>query len=403
MLRNTQREEIRAKMAQALKDNDTEAYAAAFDQMLDEMKAEMQADVARQIEENTAAQDNRILADRGVRQLTSAERDYYNSFLEAVKSSRPRQAIENLDKALPLTVVQAVFEDLRQNHPLLSVIDFTYVPYGMRVLLNGSDTPMATWGDLCDPITEELTAGFDVIDATQQKLSAYIQVCASGLEVGPEWIDRYVREYLAEAFSNGLEAAIISGTGKKQPIGMDRDLEGEVVLGEYPQKTAVEVTKLDIATLGGMIGALAAGHSIIDPILVVNSGDYYTKIAPWSLKQINGSFVESLPFGIKVIPSQFVTANSAIIGLAHRYFAAIGVANNGRIEYSDEFAFLDDVRTYKIKGYANGMPKDNSSFGLLDISDLAAPVLDVNIVNTDLDVHVTNAEDDPVNTKEVPA
>lgn len=394
MLRNTQREEIRAQMAQALKDNDTEAYAAAFDQMLDEMKAEMQADVARQIEENTAAQDNRILADRGVRQLTSAERDYYNSFIEAVKSSRPRQAIENLDKALPITVVQAVFEDLRQNHPLLSVIDFTYVPYGMRVLLNGSDTPMATWGDLCDPITEELTAGFDVIDATQQKLSAYIQVCASGLEVGPEWIDQYVREYLREAFANGLELAIISGTGKKMPIGMDRDLEAAIVDGEYAQKDAVEITKLDIATLGGALGAIAAGHSIIDPILVVNSGDYYSKIAPWTLQQINGSFVEALPFGIKVIPSQFVTADSAILGLAHRYFAAIGIANNGRIEYSDEFAFLDDVRTYKIKGYANGMPKDNTAFILLDISDLAAPKFEA-------DVTIVNTDENPVPTQEV--
>lgn len=394
MLRNSQREEIRAQMAQALQNNDTEAYAAAFDQMLDEMKVEMQADVARQIEENKVAQDNRILADRGVRQLTSAERDYYNSFIEAVKSSRPRQAIENLDKALPITVVQAVFEDLRQNHPLLSVIDFTYVPYGMRVLLNGSDTPMASWGDLCDPITEELTAGFDVIDATQQKLSAYIQVCASGLEVGPEWIDRYVREYLAEAFANGLEYAIITGTGKKMPIGMDRDLEGEVVLGEYPQKDASEITKLDIATLGALVGGIAAGHSIIDPILVVNSGDYYTKIAPWALQQINGTFVEALPFGIKVIPSQFVTADSALIGLAHRYFAAIGIANNGRIEYSDEFAFLDDVRTYKIKGYANGMPKDNGSFILLDISDLVPPKFEA-------DVNVVNTEDAPVLTQEV--
>lgn len=391
MLRNTQREEIRAQMAQALKDNDSEAYAAAFDQMLEQMKVEMKEDVARQIEESRTEQDNRILAGRGVRQLTSAERDYYNSFLEAARSSRPRQAIENLDKALPITVVQAVFEDLRQNHPLLSVIDFTYVPYGMKVLLNGSDTPMATWGDLCDPITEELTAGFDVIDATQQKLSAYIQVCASGLEVGPEWIDRYVREYLAEAFSNGLELAIISGTGKKQPIGMDRDLEAAIVDGEYAQKTATPITKLDLATLGSAIGTLAAGHSIIDPILVVNSGDYYSKVAPWVLQRINGSFVEALPFGIKVIPSQFVEPDSAIIGLAHRYFAAIGIANNGRIEYSDEFAFLDDVRTYKIKGYANGMPKDNGSFGLLDISGLEAPAIDVHVVNT---------EDDPVNTKE---
>ena len=392
MLRNTQHDEVRAKMAQALKDNNTEAYAESFDQLLDLMKAEMQADVARQMEENRQAEDKRILADRGVRQLTSEERAYYQALIEAAKSSKPRQAIENLDKALPITTIQAVFEDLRANHPLLSVIDFNYVPYGMRVLLNGAEAPIATWGDLCDPITQELTAGFDVIDATQQKLSAYIQVCASGLEVGPEWIDRYVREYLAEAFANGLEAAIISGTGKKMPIGMDRDLEGEVVLGEYPQKDSAAVTDLSLSTLGGLVAGLAAGRAVVDPILIVNNQDYYGIVAPSITHFVNGAYVEAMPFGIKVIPSQCVTTGSAILGLAHRYFASIGIANNGRIEYSDEFAFLDDVRTYKIKGYANGMPKDNDAFILLDISDVVIPPINVNVVNT---------EDAPVLTQEV--
>lgn len=397
MLRtDNQREEIRAKMAQALKDNDSEAYAAAFDQMADAITNTIREEMDSRIAEQTAEQDNKVLASRGVRQLTSAERDYYNAFLEAVRSSKPRQAIENLDKALPITVIQAVFEDLRANHPLLSKIDFNYVPFGFKVLLDGSDLPLATWGDFCDPITQELTASWDVIDATQQKLSAYIQVCSSGLEVGPEWIDQYVREFLREAFANGLEAAIICGTGKKQPIGMDRDMEGEVVNGEYPQKSATAITDLSPATLGSVIAAVAAKgdgfRAKIDPIMIVNTGDYYAKVGPLCLTLVNGAYVQALPFGLEIIPSQFVEPNSAILGLAHRYFAAIGLANEGRIMYSDEFAFLDDVRTYKIKGYANGMPKDNDAFVLLDIENVAALPINVNVVNT---------EDAPVLTQEV--
>lgn len=48
----------------------------------------------------------------------------------------------------------------------------------------------------------------------------------------------------------------------------------------------------------------------------------------------------------------------------------IGTAQAGKLETSDEFAFLDDNRTYKIKLYGNGQPKDNNAFQVLDITGL---------------------------------
>ena len=46
------------------------------------------------------------------------------------------------------------------------------------------------------------------------------------------------------------------------------------------------------------------------------------------------------------------------------------MAKNGKIEYSDEYRFLEDERVYLIKLYAHGFALDNNAFQVLDIKDL---------------------------------
>ena len=77
-----------------------------------------------------------------------------------------------------------------------------------------------------------------------------------------------------------------------------------------------------------------------------------------------------LPYPASIIQVSALPRGEAIIGMAKRYFAAAGTATDGRIEFSDHAKFAEDKRLYIIKAYANGMPKDNNSFLLLDISDL---------------------------------
>ena len=56
------------------------------------------------------------------------------------------------------------------------------------------------------------------------------------------------------------------------------------------------------------------------------------------------------------------------------------MAREGRIEYSDQYQFLEDNRVYLIKLYANGFPMDNNSFLVLDISGLIPATLQVTTV-----------------------
>ena len=118
-----EKEAIVQKMNQAITDNNAEAFQAAFVELCDKI----QESVIQEAREIVEEADKRVLAERGVHQLTSKEKEYYQKVIEAMKSQNPKQAIENLDVVMPFTIVDRVFEELTTNHPLLSKIQFVSV------------------------------------------------------------------------------------------------------------------------------------------------------------------------------------------------------------------------------------------------------------------------------------
>ena len=370
-----------------MKNGDEEAFAAAFTQLTDMLRGSVLAEAKGSVQ----SADNQILAGRGVRVLTSEEKRYYEKVIEALKSQNPQQALTLIDEQLPKTVIDAVFEDIREAHPLLDVINFQSTGVLTEIIVSTLDgRHMATWGKLCDEITKELSAGFAVIDLKQKKLSAFIPVCKAMLEVGPEWIDRYVRAILAEAIANGLEEAIIDGNGIDEPTGMRRNPNGALdPVNGYPVLTPVQVTEITPESYGEIISGLAVGpnnlyRNISEVILVVNPVDYFQKIIPAvTVRAADGTYVERFPFPTRVIQSVHVPQNEAIIGLGDRYFIGLGTGKGGKIEYSDHYRFLEDERVYMIKLYGNGRPLDSTSFKRLDITNLEPAVQKVEVSNID--------------------
>jgi hypothetical protein len=109
-------------------------------------------------------------------------------------------------------------------------------------------------------------------------------------------------------------------------------------------------------------------------ILVVNPADYFTKIMPaTTLLTPNGQYVSGvLPFPTDIIQSVGVPSGKAVLGIAKKYFMGVGTGRGGKLEYSDEYKFLEDLRTYKIKFYGTGRPYDINAFAYLDISNLGS-------------------------------
>lgn len=383
------RDDVRVHLMQALSDNDKDAYNQAFDDMLSCIEADIMQKRDSDLDEIREEADRKVLAQRGVRQLTSEERKYYQKFSEAARSANPKQALLNADLALPITVMDAVFDELQTSHPLLSAIDFVNTTGITEMIMSENGEQMAQWGKLCDNIVKELLAGFTTVNMTLLKLSAFIPVCKAMLDLGPEWLDNFVRQVLYEALANGLEYGIVSGNGNDQPIGMDRQVGDDVTVtgGVYPEKSPVAVNDFQPATVGRLLSLLAvdpAGkpRTLRDVILVVNPQDYYQNVMPaTTVMAPDGTYRNDvLPYPMQVIQSLALPRGKAILGIAYKYFAGAGMSREGRIEYSDHYQFLEDDRVYLIKLYANGFPMDNNAFLVLDISGLTPATLRVTTV-----------------------
>ena len=373
------RDDVRARLMQALSDNDKDAYNQAFNDMILCIENDIGQKHAESVDEIREEADRKVLAQRGVRQLTSEERQYYQKFAEAARSKNPKQALMDADLILPKTVLNAVFDELQTRHPLLSAIQFTNTTGITEMVMSQNGEQMAQWGKLCDDIVKEVLAGFSTVNMTLLKLSAFLPVCKSMLDLGPVWLDDFVRQVLYEALANGLEYGIATGNGNDQPIGMDRQVgEGVTVTGGvYPEKAPVAVSDLQPFTVGRLLSLMAvdpAGkpRTLRDIILVVNPQDYYQKVMPaTTVMSMDGTYRNDvMPYPMRVIQSLALPRGKAILGIAYKYFAGAGMSRDGRIEYSDHYQFLEDDRVYLIKLYANGFPMDNNAFLVLDISGL---------------------------------
>lgn len=386
------KQELMANLSKAMQSEDEGAIAQAFTDFAESVQQSVLEDV--KLYQQTA--DKEILAKRGIHQLTQKEMTFYQGIIDAMKSDNVRQAFSDINIAFPETVIDNVIADIKAEHPLLNIINFQNTTVLTKIVVNKKGIQLAKWGALGSAISQELEGALGKIDLTLCKLTAFMPISKDMLAVGPEWIDAYVRATLSEAIAHALEKAIVTGTGKDEPIGMDRDVSDSVSIsgGVYPKKTAKKITNLSPKTYGELLSILATDP--VDPtgkktrtvdsvVLIVNPKDYFTKVMPATTVQAtDGSYKNNVfPFPTTAIQSSGVDEGSAIIGLPKKYFMGIGAGSNGgKIEYSDEYKFLDDERVYINKLYGNGRALDNNAFILLDISKLEAATIPVTVQGT---------------------
>lgn len=368
---NQEKTDILAKLSESVKSGDSEAMAAA----MNEWQQFVEKSIMEQATGVVEATDRSILAARGVRQLTTEETKFYNDF---ISSAKQEGVITNITSVLPETVIDSVMEDMKKEHPLLDLIDFTPTGAAIKWVLNNQASQTATWDELNTPITTKLTGAVEVVNLTLCKLTAYMYCTEDMLDLGPQWVDAYCRAVLADALAVGLETAIVDGNGLNQPVGMTRNFTSSLNPSTgYPRKSAVSVTSLDPAAYGALIADLAKDRlnqprSVSRVLLVVNPADYFTKVMPaTTILTQGGTYMHDvLPFPTDIVQSVAVPSGHAAIGIAKNFFMGLGTSKGGKLEGSDEYKFVEDLRTYKIKLYGNGRPKDINSFLYLDISNL---------------------------------
>ena len=410
MLRkNSMITEATAALQAAFNAEDTtpEVMQGAFEQFAQAIAATVQADF------ESANGDRNILAQRGFRQLTAEETKYYQALIDAGKSKNPVQTYAGLlsDKVMPTTTIEDVYKDLLAEHPLLAKINFQSVQYMTRWILNDHSVQTAVWGAVNSQIAQQITSAFRTVEITQCKLSAYAVIEKDMLDLGPAFLDNYIRTFLKEALAVALADAIVTGNGLNMPIGLDRDIHQGVSVSSstgYPQKTAVELASFMPKEYGAVLAELcetevyytADATGVITPAstaansdgspksgytkhggamrsfdevtLICNMKDYLSKVMPaTTVLNAAGSFTNNIfPFPTDVVRSNRVPTGKAILCLPEEYFFGIGSSKEGTLEYSDDYHFLEDQRVFKIKMHGYGKAWDNTVAILLDISNL---------------------------------
>lgn len=382
--KDLEKNDFKEKLVQAFNSTDPDSIVNAF------------TDFAESVQQNVLNEFYKNEADmpstsKSTRQLTPKEKNFYQKLINGMKSNNPTQAFTGLDTAFPQTIIDNVIEDIKAEHPLLDNINFVNTTILTKILVNKQGTQLATWGPINSQITTELSGAIGKIDLTICKLTAFMPISKDMLDAGPEWIDAYVRSTLSEAIALALETAIITGTGKDMPIGMDRDISDNVSVtdGVYPKKTAITITDLSPLTYGSILSKLAQApnnktRTIKNLLFIVNPVDYFSKVMPGTtVLTANGTYANNLfPYPTTVIQSVAVDQGKVIFGIGDKYFMGIGPgAKGGNIEYSDQVHFLEDERVYLTKMFGNGRALDNNAFILADISGLTPAAIQVTVIN----------------------
>lgn len=324
-------------------------------------KAEAFLESAKSMIKNSNAKNE------GMRLLSKDETEYYKQLSEKINNPKQALTVSGNDIVMPETIVNRVFDDLKKDHPLLKYIDIA--PAGLKKWLISESDGIAGWGSVTEKITKEISATVKEIQLDTHKITAYFPIHKGIVDLGYEWLDKFIRTVIAESLYVALEKGIIAGDGKNTPIGMMKNVE-KSSNGVYAEKTAIKLADLSPQSYGNVVSELINGgkRTIKNLIMIVNPVDYLQKVLPAiAFLTPNGEYTTAVPYPTVIIESTEVPTGKAVLGLGKNYLLGV---SSVKVEVYKELLALDDQYLYLGKAYGNGRPKDNSSFIVLDISAL---------------------------------
>ena len=385
---------IQTRFCKALKEDDAEGVAKAFDDYGEMLTAEFKKAFNDYKEHNDAA----ILEKAGIKQYTSAEKKAFQGIIDAAKDANVGISVPAA--ALPNTFITRLLNEIVEESPLLNAVNITNVGFLATMILDDSEDDPATWTGMGETISE-MNVSVRSLQTNSYKLAKIIYVPNEMLDMGPEWVMSFTERKLRMSLRLGLETGIVSGSGAKCPIGMNRTLKnGTAENGEYSKKTAVAVTSFKAREYGELIAKMVVNskgkvRSIEKVIIVAHPETILTKIMPaTTVRRPDGTYSEMcFPFPTEVISSVAVAKNEGVLGIYKKYELYIGTGTNkeGNIIPDKSIAFREHMTAIKIYMYGNGSFVDENDNILLDLSNLETSNMEVKIVNSDADPVITKA------------
>ncbi|MCZ0828265.1 phage major capsid protein [Brevibacillus laterosporus] len=341
---------------------DAEKQATAWNEMQDALVSDLTEKITTQVRNDNL--DSQILAARGQNVLTTEERKFFNEVILTGGFAE--------DTILPVTTQERVFEDLVADHPLLDAIGLQNLGAVTRFIYS-DPTKTYAWGSLFGEIKGQVGAAFREERIGQLKLTAFAAIPKDMLELGPEWVERYVRTLLVESYSVGLEHGLVNGRGPSQnePIGLMKNVDSGT--GAVTDKTSSGTLTFAPSQFGEVVAgelhdvikalstdAKGKSRKVLNKVvMVVNPVDAISVQARNTIQTANGQWVTALPYNIKLVESEEIAEKKALFFVQGQYLAAL--AGGYKLNKFDQTLAIEDAMLYTIKQFANGKPKDNKA------------------------------------------
>ncbi|MGD6899335.1 phage major capsid protein [Bacillus infantis] len=365
------KENLTAVLANA--ESTDQEQSKAFQSFFDALQAEVTNTVRSQV--NDGMLDRSILQQRGQNVLTSEETKFFNAVVETGGFTD--------ESILPVTTQERVFEDLVTEHPLLDAIGLQDLGAVTRIITS-DPTKAYAWGPLFGDIKGQVNAAFGEEQIGQLKLTAFAAIPNDMLELGPVWVERYVRTLLVESYSVGLEFGFVNGGGPaaNQPVGLMKNVASNGAVSDKTSSGTLtfEPSEKGVIVAGELYGVVK-DLSVAEPkedetvgksrkvlnkiVMVVNPVDAIAVQARNTIQTANGQWVMAMPYNIQVVESEEVPVGKALFFVKGQYTAAL--AGGYKLKKFDQTLAIEDATLYTIKQFANGKPKDNKAALVYDL------------------------------------
>ena len=335
--------------------------AVALQNYFDALREDVRAGIMSEV--NDEMLDRSIIQQRGQNVLTSEEMKFFN--VAAV------DGMFNDEETLPVTTQERIFDDLTKEHPLLAALGLKDLGAVTKFIYSDANYAYA-WGPLFGEIKGQINAGFREEQIGQLKLTAFAVIPNDMLDLGPVWIERYVRTVLVESYSIGLEYGFVNGKGPtaNEPIGIMKNVAANGAISDKtPSGTLTfassEYGEIVAGELYGVVKALSVNEKgesrkVSNKInMVVNPVDLIGIQARNTIQTANGQWVMALPYNIRTIESEEIPVGKALFFVDDEYMAI--VAGGYKMKKFDQTLAIEDATLYTIKQFANGRPKDNKA------------------------------------------
>lgn len=264
---------------------------------------------------------------------------------------------------IPNTLVQQIWKEMGEAHPILRAVPRTYVKGKITYPREKDGGDNAAWYDE----STEVTSGsftLDSIELDGYELAKSILISWKLEKMSIDAFLTYIANLIAEKMGNALAAAIVSGTGSKQPQGIVTALEAETSTPQVLTWTA-STDEVDYAKLTEFMGKIRSGYASGAAIYAKNSFIWNTLAnlldetgRPYFIADVISGGVGRL-FGHVVYEEDAVPDNAMLLA---------NVARGYRMNVQEEISLLRDEymtkRQTEFMGYAilDGKPITTKAF-----------------------------------------